>query len=98
MRALAAALLLSCAAAAQERAFVEVTAPKDAVRQLIDLNLVTTYGLTDFVSHAAAEALDKGYGVEEIAKLYAGRRLVFLDTIRGMNDVDFSVERVETLS
>lgn len=30
-RALAAALLLSCAALAQERAFVEVTAPKDAV-------------------------------------------------------------------
>lgn len=64
-----------------------LTAPKHAVRQLIDLNLVTTYGLADFVSHAAAEALDKGYGVEEIARLYNGRRLVFLNAIRGMNDV-----------
>ncbi|BCH32035.1 aminotransferase [Mesorhizobium sp. L-8-10] len=64
-----------------------LTAPKDVIRQLIDLNLVTTYGLTDFVSHAAAEALEKEYGVREIAERYAARRLILLDAILGMNDV-----------
>jgi arginine:pyruvate transaminase len=64
-----------------------LTGPESAIRLLISLNLVTTYGLTDFVSHAAVEALDKDYGVKEIAERYAERRLVFLDAIRGMNEV-----------
>lgn len=64
-----------------------VTGPASLIRQLISLNLVTTYGLTDFVSHAAAEALENGYGVKEIAERYAARRTVFLDAVRGMNDV-----------
>lgn len=64
-----------------------LTGPEDFITLLVNLNLVTTYGLTDFVSRAAAEALDKGYGVKEIAERYAGRRTVFLDAVRGMNDV-----------
>ena len=31
---------------------------------LISLNLVTTYGITDFVSRAAIEALENDYGVK----------------------------------
>lgn len=64
-----------------------VTGPAKLVRQLINLNLVTTYGLPDFVSHAAAEALENDYGVEEIAERYATRRTVFLDAVLGMNEV-----------
>ena len=44
-----------------------LTGPADLITLLISLNLVTTYGLNDFVSRAATEALENGYGVEEIA-------------------------------
>ncbi len=64
-----------------------LTGPADFIGLLVSLNLVTTYGLTDFVSRAAIEALNNGYGVKEIAERYAGRRTVFLDAVRGMNDV-----------
>ena len=64
-----------------------LTAPADIITLLVGLNLVTTYGLTDFVSRAAVEALKNDYGVAEIAERYARRRTVFLDAVRGMNDI-----------
>jgi len=64
-----------------------LTGPADMIALLISLNLVTTYGLTDFVSHAASEALENGYGVKEIAETYGRRRKVFLDAMRGTNDI-----------
>ncbi|MCG7506644.1 pyridoxal phosphate-dependent aminotransferase [Mesorhizobium retamae] len=64
-----------------------LTGPQELITLLISLNLVTTYGLTDFVSRAAIEALNNDYGVEQIATLYAGRRKLFLDAVRGMNNV-----------
>lgn len=64
-----------------------LTAPADLVSLLINLNLVTTYGLTDFVSRAAIEALENDYGVEQIARTYADRRTLFLDEMRGLNNV-----------
>ncbi|MFD9896697.1 pyridoxal phosphate-dependent aminotransferase [Mesorhizobium sp. NPDC059025] len=64
-----------------------LTGPQELITLLISLNLVTTYGLTDFVSRAAIEALNNDYGVEQIAALYAGRRKLFLDAVRGMNNV-----------
>jgi arginine:pyruvate transaminase len=64
-----------------------LTGPKDLIAVLVNLNLVTTYGLTDFVSRAASEALENGYGVKEIAERYAARRTVFLDAVRGLNNV-----------
>lgn len=64
-----------------------LTGPERMIALLTDLNLVSTYGLIDFVSHVAVEALENGYGVKEIAERYASRRTVFLDAIRGMNDV-----------
>lgn len=64
-----------------------LTGPERLITLLIDLNLVSTYGLPDFVSRAACEAIENRYGVEEIAGLYASRRRAFLAAIRGMNDV-----------
>ncbi len=58
-----------------------LTGPRDFVSLMISLNLVTTYGLPDFISRAAAEALAGDFGVEEIARRYDGRRKVFLDAI-----------------
>jgi arginine:pyruvate transaminase len=48
---------------------------------------VTTYGLTDFVSRAAVEALEEGYGVKEIAERYASRRKLWLGEMHGLNNV-----------
>ncbi len=64
-----------------------LTGPAEMIALLISLNLVTTYGLTDFVSHAASEALENGYGVKEMAETYGRRRKVFLDAMRGTNDI-----------
>ncbi|MBX3576941.1 MAG: pyridoxal phosphate-dependent aminotransferase [Rhizobiaceae bacterium] len=64
-----------------------LTGPAEIIRLLIDLNLVSTYGLPDFVSRAAVEALENDYGVEAIAHLYAARRKMILETIRGLNHV-----------
>ncbi len=64
-----------------------LTGPSDFIRLLINLNLVSTYGLNDFVSRAAIEALENGYGVKEIAERYASRRTAFLDEMRGFNAV-----------
>jgi arginine:pyruvate transaminase len=60
-----------------------LTGPKAIISRLIDLNLVTTYGLPDFVSRAAIEALENRYGVAEIAARYAERREIFLQAIDG---------------
>lgn len=64
-----------------------LTGPAEIVSLLISLNLVSTYGLTDFVSRAAIEALENDWGVAGIARTYAARREVFLEAVRGMNDV-----------
>lgn len=64
-----------------------LTGPEEFIELLIHLNLVSTYGLPDFVSRAAVEALDNDYGVAEIAAIYNQRRQHFLDEIRGMNGV-----------
>jgi arginine:pyruvate transaminase len=64
-----------------------LTGPRDFIELLISLNLVTTYGLPDFISRAATEALNNAYGVAEIAERYAERRAAFLEAVRGMNDV-----------
>jgi arginine:pyruvate transaminase len=64
-----------------------VTGPAELIALLVSLNLVSTYGINDFVSRAAIEALENDYGVDWIAALYAGRRKVFLDAIRGINNI-----------
>jgi arginine:pyruvate transaminase len=64
-----------------------LTGPKAMIALMIDLNLVTTYGLPAFISIACAEALENHYGVKDIAERYAARRKIFLDAIRGANEV-----------
>lgn len=64
-----------------------LTGPEPIISLLISLNLVSTYGLPDFVSRAAIEALENDWGVEEIARIYDTRRLAFLDAIRGVNGI-----------
>ncbi|PHP66392.1 aspartate aminotransferase [Zhengella mangrovi] len=54
-----------------------LTGPESVIGPLVGLNLVSTYGLNDFVSHAAVEALDQAYGVAEITAVYARRRAAF---------------------
>lgn len=62
-----------------------LTGPQPLISLLINLNLVTTYGLTDFVSRAAIEALENGYGIVEIAARYDARRRMFIEAMRGQN-------------
>lgn len=64
-----------------------LTGPEPFITLLISLNLVSTYGLPDFVSRAAIEALENDWGVDEIARVYDARRLAFVDAIRGLNGV-----------
>jgi arginine:pyruvate transaminase len=64
-----------------------LTGPAEMITLAISLNLVSTYGINDFVSHAAVAALENDYGVEEIAELYGRRRRVFLDAMRGGNNI-----------
>jgi arginine:pyruvate transaminase len=64
-----------------------LTGPRDAIATMTSLNLVSTYGLNDFVSRAAAEALEQGYGVDEIAERYAARRAFLLEAVRGINGI-----------
>jgi arginine:pyruvate transaminase len=64
-----------------------LTGPAEIIRLLVNLNLVTTYGLTDFVSRAAIEALEKGFGVDDIAARYAARRRAFIGQLAGLNQI-----------
>jgi arginine:pyruvate transaminase len=64
-----------------------LTGPEHLITLLIDLNLVSTYGMPDFISRAAVEAIENDYGVAEIARRYEARRNLFIDAMRGMNEV-----------
>ncbi|WP_025030486.1 pyridoxal phosphate-dependent aminotransferase [Nitratireductor aquibiodomus] len=64
-----------------------LTGPAGMIAVMTNLNLVATYGLPDFTSHAAIAAAENGFGLREIAELYTRRREAFLDAIRGMNGV-----------
>jgi len=64
-----------------------LTAPAEIVRHLISLNLVSSYGMVDFVSRAAIEAVENARGVDEIAARYSARRKAFLEAIHGLNGV-----------
>lgn len=56
-----------------------VTGPEAMIQHLTQLNLVSTYGISDFISRAATQALQGKFGVDEIAVRYASRRKVFVD-------------------
>jgi arginine:pyruvate transaminase len=62
-------------------------APEPVIDRLTDLGIVVTYGLTDFVSHAVAEAMANDWGVEEISQRYRRRRAILRDAFAGLNEV-----------
>ncbi|WP_024846558.1 pyridoxal phosphate-dependent aminotransferase [Aminobacter sp. J41] len=64
-----------------------LTGPQAIIERMVSLNLVSTYGLPDFLSRAAIDALENNHGVAEIAARYAERRAVFLDAVRSMNGI-----------
>ena len=64
-----------------------LTAPPEIINHIVQLNLVSTYGLPDFISRAAAEALENGYGVEEIAATYKGRGEALVSALAESNCV-----------
>ncbi|MEZ5791198.1 MAG: aminotransferase class I/II-fold pyridoxal phosphate-dependent enzyme [Nitratireductor sp.] len=50
----------------------------------VNLNLVLTYGLGDFISHAVARALVAGWGVEELTQRYDARRKALISAFDGI--------------
>ena len=64
-----------------------LTAPEPVIRKLVDLNIVSSYGIADFVSHAAVEAVEQNHGVEEIATRYKTRRKIFMDALAGAENI-----------
>ena len=65
-----------------------LTGPAGMIRLLTGLNMVTTYGLSDFTWRAACDALEGNYGVTEIAALYAARRRAFAKAIAPFREVE----------
>lgn len=61
--------------------------PEEMALHLTQHNLVATYGLNDFISRAATVALNQDIGVSEIAETYRNRGKIFLDEIKGANDM-----------
>ena len=64
-----------------------LVAPEAFIKTGANLNLISTYGLNDFVSRAATEAIAGRVGLDEIAAIYARRREKFLTAIRGINAI-----------
>jgi len=64
-----------------------LTAPAEVILKLINLNIVSSYGMADFISHAAVAAVEKRYGVDEIADRYKARRKIFMDALEGAENI-----------
>ncbi len=64
-----------------------LVAPERFVDTARNLNLISTYGLNDFVSRAATEAIEQAYGLEKISNTYASRQAKFVELMRGVNSL-----------
>src|SRR5690606_12427474 len=64
-----------------------LTGPSEIIRHLTSLNLVSSYGMNEFVSQAAIAAVENGHGVADIASRYDTRRQSFLNALHGVNGV-----------
>lgn len=62
-------------------------ASKEMCYYLTQHNLVSTYGMNDFISRAATVALNQDIGVTEIAETYRRRGEIFLNEIQGINGI-----------
>lgn len=64
-----------------------IVAEPDMVHNFMQHNVVNSYGISDFISRAAAEALDNAYGVGELSALFTKRGQVFREALTGTNDI-----------
>lgn len=64
-----------------------IIAEPEMIHYFMQHNLVNSYGLSNFISRAAAEALDKEYGINELAEIFRKRGEVFLEAISGINSI-----------
>lgn len=64
-----------------------VIGPEEAIYYLTQHNLVSTYGMNDFISRAVTEALNGEFGVEEITSVFRKRGEIFLKEIEGANGI-----------
>ncbi|MCB1460111.1 MAG: pyridoxal phosphate-dependent aminotransferase [Nitratireductor sp.] len=62
--------------------------PKEVVDDLVNLNLVLTYGLGDFLSRAVTRTLEAGWGVSEFTQRYARRREALASAFAGMRGAE----------
>ena len=64
-----------------------IVAEPDMVHNFMQHNLVNSYGISDFISRAAAEALENEYGVGELQDLFTKRGAIFREALTGANDI-----------
>jgi arginine:pyruvate transaminase len=57
------------------------------VHNFMQHNLVNSYGISDFISRAAAEALENDYGVGELQELFTTRGQIFREALSGANGI-----------
>ena len=64
-----------------------VVAEPDMIHNLVQHNLVNNYGISDFISRAATQALNNDYGVNDLAELFTRRGAIFRQAISGANGI-----------
>lgn len=64
-----------------------IIAEPDMIHNFMQHNLVNSYGISDFISRAAAEALENEYGVGELQALFTKRGATFREALSGANDI-----------
>ena len=64
-----------------------IIASEELTGYLVEHNLVSTYGMNDFISRAATKALNEDIGVAEIAETYRRRGQTFYDELKGLNGI-----------
>ncbi len=64
-----------------------IIAEPDMIHNFMQHNLVNSYGISDFISRAATEALDNAYGVGELSDIFTRRGKTFRETLAGTNDI-----------
>jgi len=64
-----------------------IVAEPDMIHNFMQHNLVNSYGISDFISRAAAEALENEYGVGELQTLFTKRGATFRTALNGANGI-----------
>lgn len=64
-----------------------IVAEPEMIHNFMQHNLVNSYGISDFISRAATEALNNEYGVGELQALFTKRGATFREALSGANGV-----------